>query len=443
MDIRSRLFLEKSYDYAAVSVFWELKVKIQSTVYNLQSTIFPKMNLNKINLSKLFFFGSSAFLAVFIASIVKGFLGSHVTSLARGVGAYYYPWYSLVRWEKDKKVMGKPLLGPYESDDVKVIKQHIDWAKGAGIDYFIYSWLGSDKDEHKSERYYSNRLKAVASSNSFFLIPLYETPLALFQSPDFIDFDASYSDTMTVGKQFVKDMIFYAEQGAVSKSSFKHDNCPKILLYLVRNFVNHEKYFDVLRDALTAKSLCLEMAADVVFWNSVDRPLRHGRRGNQHQWEWISRNFSEIFGYNYYTDNRSLYEDANNFSSQYLSAKRKAQRQWAARASEFNLTYVYSVQPGYDDRPLRGSARPYISASSVFYSRDWERVIAAKSAGCSVAITSFNEWYEDTQIEPTSGKAKSPISKDDSKSGNFFTEGNLYYDYGPLYLDILRSKFGQ
>ena len=69
--------------------------------------------------------------------------------------------------------------------------------------------------------------------------------------------------------------------------------------------------------------------------------------------------------------------------------------------------------------------------------------LADPKAKNMIMVTSFNEWYEDTQIEPTSGKAKLPVAKDDSKSGNFFTEDNLYYDYGPLYLDILRSKFGQ
>jgi hypothetical protein len=55
-------------------------------------------------------------------------------------------------------------------------------------------------------------------------------------------------------------------------------------------------------------------------------------------------------------------------------------------------------------------------------------------------VTSFNEWYEDTQIEATEGKAFDPVSKDDSDSGNYFTEDNLYYDYGSLYLDILRAE---
>ena len=54
-------------------------------------------------------------------------------------------------------------------------------------------------------------------------------------------------------------------------------------------------------------------------------------------------------------------------------------------------------------------------------------------------ITSFNEWYEDTQIEATSGVAGTS-SIDDSVTGKFYTEGDRYMDYGNLYLDILREE---
>ena len=54
-------------------------------------------------------------------------------------------------------------------------------------------------------------------------------------------------------------------------------------------------------------------------------------------------------------------------------------------------------------------------------------------------ITSFNEWYEDTQIEPTAGDQPA-TTKDDSDSGEYHTEGDLYPDYGNLYLDILKES---
>ena len=59
-----------------------------------------------------------------------------------------------------------------------------------------------------------------------------------------------------------------------------------------------------------------------------------------------------------------------------------------------------------------------------------------------VMVTSINQWYEDTQIEPTAGT--SPVtSKDDSDTGRYYTGGDRYYDYGTLYLDILREAKGR
>jgi hypothetical protein len=54
-------------------------------------------------------------------------------------------------------------------------------------------------------------------------------------------------------------------------------------------------------------------------------------------------------------------------------------------------------------------------------------------------ITSFNEWHEDTQIEPTTGTSGT-TALDDSPSGIDYTQGDRYTDYGYLYIDILREE---
>ena len=58
-----------------------------------------------------------------------------------------------------------------------------------------------------------------------------------------------------------------------------------------------------------------------------------------------------------------------------------------------------------------------------------------------IIVTSWNEWYEDTQIEPTA--VAPPTNVDDSNSTNGFTRGLYYNRYGTLYLDILRDKTAQ
>ena len=49
-------------------------------------------------------------------------------------------------------------------------------------------------------------------------------------------------------------------------------------------------------------------------------------------------------------------------------------------------------------------------------------------------VNSFNEWHEDTQIEPL--RPAAPTSKDNSGKQSY-TEGHRYCGYGDVYLDIL------
>jgi hypothetical protein len=52
--------------------------------------------------------------------------------------AYYYIWFDTRSWDRAKTDL--PLLKAYSSDDRQVMLQHIRWAKQAGIDGFIVSW---------------------------------------------------------------------------------------------------------------------------------------------------------------------------------------------------------------------------------------------------------------------------------------------------------------
>jgi hypothetical protein len=52
--------------------------------------------------------------------------------------AYYYIWFTPSSWSHTKTDL--PTLGAYDSTDPAVIKQHVAWAKAAGIDALIVSW---------------------------------------------------------------------------------------------------------------------------------------------------------------------------------------------------------------------------------------------------------------------------------------------------------------
>jgi hypothetical protein len=56
--------------------------------------------------------------------------------------AYYYIWFDPTSWDRAKQ--DYPLLGRYSSGDIDVIRQHIRWAKSAGLKGFIVSWKNTD-----------------------------------------------------------------------------------------------------------------------------------------------------------------------------------------------------------------------------------------------------------------------------------------------------------
>src|SRR5271166_5528288 len=55
-----------------------------------------------------------------------------------------------------------------------------------------------------------------------------------------------------------------------------------------------------------------------------------------------------------------------------------------------------------------------------------------------IHITSFNEWHEDTEIEPS--VVTVPTTTDTSPTGMQYTQGLVYQGFGTTYLDILRNE---
>jgi len=66
------------------------------------------------------------------------------------VGVFYYPWYEegnqTLHWNQtlynDTTVVDKPVLGWYDCANETVIRQQLDWMTYAGIDFVIISWWG-------------------------------------------------------------------------------------------------------------------------------------------------------------------------------------------------------------------------------------------------------------------------------------------------------------
>ena len=126
-------------------------------------------------------------------------------------------------------------------------------------------------------------------------------------------------------------------------------------------------------------------------------------------------------------------------ATHYTNAKQKA--------NSVGTAFIPAIAPGYNDRAVRRGhvvgARyftddPDSEEGDVFRAMidDVALTTMDPKANNIIMVTSFNEWYEDSQIEATAGD-QATTRIDDSRTGDFFTGGQEYVDYGYLYLDIL------
>ena len=89
--------------------------------------------------------------------------------------AYYYIWFDAQSWSRAK--IDLPQLGKYTSDDEAVMRQHVKWAKDAGIDGFIVGWKSTDKLNSRLEK-----ILRIADDENFKILMIYQA-LDFYRNP--------------------------------------------------------------------------------------------------------------------------------------------------------------------------------------------------------------------------------------------------------------------
>jgi hypothetical protein len=296
----------------------------------------------------------------------------------RLVGAYYYPWYFKERWTQDS-VTNTPKLGPYSSDDRKVAANHIRWAKQADLDFFLVSWLSPDGREGKN---LTTSVLPELETAQFRFALLYETPLALrLPAGKPIDFAGKLSDSATAGDRFVKHFDHLADTYLNHPQYLRLGGKAVVVLYLVRDMVNAAPYLKAVRERSGRRGVDLYLIADVVYWRAPEKL----------DWPLLKEHFQAVTAYNMYYRPKFLEEVHRQF--------RAADR--AARAQDMRL--IANVMPGYDDRPLRGAERAALDRRGGRFYRDYWRIASefVDSDQPLLFVTSFNEWHEGTELEPS------------------------------------------
>jgi hypothetical protein len=341
------------------------------------------------------------------------------------IGAYYYPWYgvhdrplshdweNLMRQKLDPPQM--PLAGLYRSNAPEVIAEHFAQSRRAGLDFWAVSWWGPDS---RTDRTIREAIFKHSDAGQQRYAVLYESTgrLGGFDRPRY--------------GNLIEDLAY------LEKHYFKHPHYlringrPVLFIYLSREYFR-ERGLDKLAEVRN-QFPDVYLVGDDVF-------------GAEYQADW-AKHFDAVTSYDIYGQSTGLHKATNRavdaLASNYANAKKVA--------NSAGTAFIPAVAPGYNDTAVRpghpGTARYFVDQPDS-KEGDLFRALIRKAAlpnldercGRLLMITSFNEWYEDSQIEATAGGAgTTAIDKSDSKS--HFTGGDRYTDYGPLYLNILREE---
>jgi hypothetical protein len=286
------------------------------------------------------------------ASAQRAAVAAQATATVEPVGkanptpvlAYYYIWFDSTSWNRAKT--DTPLLGTYSSDDRMVMRQHIRWAKAAGIDGFIVSWKSTDTLNRRLDQ-----LSQVAQEENFKLAVIYQgldfnrDPLDAGRVAADLDYFQQHFAGRPVFQIFAKPLIIWSGTWKFSPEEVAQVTAARrsalLILASERNTAGFER-------------LASLVDGDAYYWSSVN------------------------------PDTYSGYEDKLTQMSQ---AVHRHGGLWIAPAA-----------PGFDARLVGGT--------SVVDRKDGDTLrmqvnTAMKSSPDVLGIISWNEFSENSHVEPS------------------------------------------
>lgn len=291
------------------------------------------------------------------------------------VGAYWYPWYGADGRHWREGYRGTPYLGEYESADPGVLRQQIAWASDYGVDFFAASWWGRDSFEDRVTK--GPFLQALADSSFRFSI-LYEAPALLGMLGNRIQLD---DDAI---QQLSSDFAYLAVTYFDHPNYLRVGGRPVIFIYLTRTFSGDvTRAIEQVREALRAETSADPfIVGDEVYWQA---PLPSRMTP-----------YDGVTAYNMHTSVSGIGDD-------FAARVRARYALWAKAAEQHGVAFVPDVIPGFDDTAVRpAAAHPVIPRSTELFSAQLSDALAFASGPTRlVMITSWNEWHEDTSIEPS------------------------------------------
>ena len=338
------------------------------------------------------------------------------------VGAYYYPWHGenfhngggYLR--QDLIPPQQPALGEYNDSNKQVIAQHMVWFRQSNIGLLVTSWWGPNKTEDKNTK---NVIMEHDDIGNLKIALHYETTGRI---KDNSDMSVPRSDIQYMWENYFDHPNYYKINGR-----------PVLFVYVTRVLHRDGVLEEALLTMRSEASKCghnLYLIGDQIFQSAPDPddvfvPF----------WYFDAVTNYDVYGSSHRPDGYAGKEAVDMYYSE--------QEKWREQAFKENCRYIPPVSPGYNDRSVRlENDHPPLSrrltAESEEGSLFWYQLKKALPlvdplVNNMILVNSFNEWHEDTQIEPAVSVGFAPTTT----KPELLTGGLEYVGYGELYLDIL------
>jgi glycosyltransferase involved in cell wall biosynthesis len=286
------------------------------------------------------------------------------------LGAHYYPWYRAgehpQHWNENREfaaVTDLPLGGIYTSEDPALIQSHLQMAADAQLDFLVVNLQVTFKGISQTELEATRKLFAAAQKAPR---PLALAILLAINTDDAKAVEGAFD---TIRTEFMTSPVYHRLRGR-----------PLLWYYLSGPFLGFLFYNGELLSRLT-RGFHAIATGQLVFNQFVARPLREFFSG------WCVYSPLQV--------GRSLVREAI-WTSSYRSF-----------AEDGGAIRVFTICPGYDDTRLDSPQRSQSRYRSVSrrgtrtYEEMQQVALALNPSPDLVVVTSFNEFHENTHIEPS------------------------------------------
>ncbi|MEM9017058.1 MAG: glycoside hydrolase family 99-like domain-containing protein [Verrucomicrobiota bacterium] len=313
-------------------------------------------------------------------------VGSGAQAEELSVGAYYYPWYHSDgrHWEQGYEGVGegkRPAAGEYSSRSPEIVRQHLDWSRALGIDHWICSWWGPGSWEDETIRDYLLPAAEKAESDWKFCL-LYEAGGLLGLHPE----KGISFDSRSAQRRFAEHFAYLARNYFSHDRHLKIGGKPVVYLYLSRCFSgDYAEALRLAREVVSRYGFELYLVGDEVYWGEPD--------------EARIATLDAITSYNMHGPME--FADSDDWSL-FLQKSEEVYERYRKLAERLGIGFVPGIMPGFDSRDSGGGHYPIPRTVFSGFRELAKRQLDPKLK--TIAITSFNEWHEGTQLEPREGE---------------------------------------